>query len=161
LARDRYQEFVLAGMKLGHQEEFYRAEEGSILGGEEFVDATIPRLGETKRARKARAVEGARESFDAEMSLAAVEKVCRVRREEFCSSGKSARAVRAKEALILIGRQAGATMKQLAELTGLSSSAVSCRHDAAQSRVREQGAMRELIERIEKQYRRRIKESKA
>jgi len=161
LARERYQEFVLAGMKLGHQEEFYRAEEGRILGGEEFVDATIHRLGETKRPRKARAVEGARESFDAEMSLAAVEKVCRVRREEFCSSGKSARAVRAKEALILIGRQAGATMKQLSELTGLSSSAVSCRHDAAQSRVREQGAMRELMERIEKQYRRRIKESKA
>jgi len=93
--------------------------------------------------------------------VAAVEKVCGVRREEFCNSGKNARAVRAKEALILIGRQAGATMKQLSELTGLSSSAVSCRHDAAQSRVREPGAMRELMERIEKQYRRRIKESKA
>src|SRR5438552_902297 len=72
LARERYQEFVLAGMKLGHQEEFYRAEEGRILGGEEFVDATIHRLGETKRPRRASAAEGARESFDAERSVAAV-----------------------------------------------------------------------------------------
>src|SRR5436305_1171601 len=68
LARERYQEFVLAGMKLGHQAEFYRAEEGRILGGEEFVDATIHRLGETKRPRQASAAGGAGESFDAEGS---------------------------------------------------------------------------------------------
>ncbi len=32
-------------MKLGQQEEFYRAEDGRILGGGEFVDSTIHRIG--------------------------------------------------------------------------------------------------------------------
>jgi hypothetical protein len=36
LARDRYREFVAAGMKLGHREEFYLADEGRILGSEEL-----------------------------------------------------------------------------------------------------------------------------
>jgi hypothetical protein len=53
LARERYREFVAAGMKLGHREEFYLAEEGWILGTEEFVDKTIHRIGETRRVPRA------------------------------------------------------------------------------------------------------------
>jgi putative transposase len=52
-AREAYSRFVEAGMKLGHQEEFYLADEGRILGTEEFVDATIHRIGETSRAIRA------------------------------------------------------------------------------------------------------------
>src|SRR6266851_1860335 len=46
VAREWFAQFVIAGMKLGHREEFYLAEEGRILGTEEFVDATIHRIGE-------------------------------------------------------------------------------------------------------------------
>src|SRR5258707_9165834 len=51
-ARDRYREFVAAGMKHGHRAEFYVADEGRILGTEEFVDATIHRIGETSRSNR-------------------------------------------------------------------------------------------------------------
>src|SRR6266446_6280450 len=49
VARDRYRQFVAAGIKQGHCEEFYAADEGRILGTEEFGDATIHRIGEAKR----------------------------------------------------------------------------------------------------------------
>ena len=52
VARDRYRKFVAAGIKLGHCEEFYAADEGRILGSEEFIDATIHRIGETGRANR-------------------------------------------------------------------------------------------------------------
>ncbi len=151
VARERYREFVNAGMKLGHQAEFYRAEEGRILGGEEFVDATIHRLGETRR-NKTSGQNRARKPLDADRLIAVVEEICELEREEFCGPGKSAALVRAKEALILIGRQAGASVKLLSELTGLSSSAVSCRHDAARRRMREPGELRKVVKKIEKQY---------
>src|SRR5438445_6542952 len=48
-AREAYRQFVAAGMKIGHQEEFYQTDDGRILGTEEFVDATIHRIGEIKR----------------------------------------------------------------------------------------------------------------
>ena len=36
VARDRYRKFVAAGIKLGHGAEFYAADEGRILGSEEY-----------------------------------------------------------------------------------------------------------------------------
>jgi REP element-mobilizing transposase RayT len=45
VARDRYRKFVEAGLKQGHCREFYAADEGRILGSEEFIDATIHRIG--------------------------------------------------------------------------------------------------------------------
>src|ERR1043166_4536069 len=48
VARETYRQFVDAGMSHGHQAGFYLAEGGRILGSEEFVDATIHRIGETK-----------------------------------------------------------------------------------------------------------------
>jgi len=52
LARERFGVFVRAGMKLGHREEFYRAEEGRILGSEEFVQETKNRVGEIPRGAR-------------------------------------------------------------------------------------------------------------
>jgi predicted DNA binding protein len=43
----------------------------------------------------------------------------------------------AKEMLILIGLQMGASMKLLAEIIGISPSALSRRHDAARRKVRD------------------------
>ena len=47
--------------------------------------------------------------------VAAVEKVCRIPREDFCGPGKSGPAIMAKEMLILVGLQLGASMKVLSE----------------------------------------------
>jgi len=55
MARENFAQFVAAGAKLGHQEEFYLTGKGGILGSEEFVDETIHRLGETD-GRSARTV---------------------------------------------------------------------------------------------------------
>jgi len=52
LARERFALFVDAGIKVGHREEFYAAEEGRILGSEEFVDETKTRVGEIPRAAR-------------------------------------------------------------------------------------------------------------
>jgi len=158
-AREAYSRFVEAGMKLGHQEEFYLADEGRILGTEEFVDATIHRIGETSRAIPASGQIKVKD-FNPEALLEAVEKICRIPRGEFCNGGKSAGAVTAKEMIILTGHQAGASLKQLCLITGLSSSTVSRRNDAAKVKLREEPATRKLAASIKKQYE-RIAESQA
>jgi putative transposase len=159
-AREHFGQFVRAGIKLGHREEFYRAEEGRILGSEEFVDKTIHRIGETKSARKKGNQNQPSRPFDAEALLRAVESACLLGRIEFCGSGKKALAVEAKETLIVVGLEAGATMKMLASITGLSSSALSRRLDAVRCRARNDKRAAELIERVEKHYS-RIAESQA
>ena len=60
VARDRYRKFVEAGIKQGHCGEFYAADEGRILGGEEFIDATIHRIGETGRSNRDAKKDGSR-----------------------------------------------------------------------------------------------------
>jgi len=83
VARKAYGEFVTAGMKLGHREEFYLADEGRILGSEEFVDATIHRIGETKLSPRSRFAKqtGPNDRFDANRLIALVERACRVLRK--------------------------------------------------------------------------------
>jgi REP element-mobilizing transposase RayT len=153
VARERYCEFVRAGMKLGHRDEFYRAEEGRILGSEEFVDATIHRLGELEPGGKAKRhrIAAHSASFDAEALITAVEQVCGLERQQFCSRGKDARLVRVKEALILVGSRTGASNRVLSDLVGLSSSTVSRRHDSAYGRLRS-GDEKKLTDQIEELY---------
>jgi hypothetical protein len=72
VAVERFQLFLRGGMKHGHKEEFYRADEGRMLATEEWVAETITRLGEIPRgarplqecfaAGQRRANEGGRES---------------------------------------------------------------------------------------------------
>lgn len=152
MAHERYRHFVAAGMADGHCEEFYAVEEGRILGTEEFVDATIHRLGEVKQR-----VRGAKESAMAEIHadrlVAAVEKICRVSRAEFCGRSKSAEAVMAKEMLILVGSQIGASRSVLSGMIGLSSSSLSRRCDAGRAKLQENMALRDLAANIIRQYR--------
>lgn len=148
VAREAYRQFVAAGMKTGHQERFYQTDDGRILGTEEFVDETIHRLGESKRNRP----RSSKEEFNAERLIEAVEKVCRVAREDFCGASKTLQAVAARELLVLIGCQAGASLKMISEITGLSSSTVSRRNDAAKIKVRENAEMRGLVASIESYY---------
>lgn len=154
LARERYEQFVAAGIKLGHQEGLYLTDEGRILGSEEFVDATIHRIGETRRTRRVsdQKIISDAGRFKISRLIAAVEKTCRIPREEFYGLGKNARSVLAKEMLILTGYQLGASLKLLSEITGLSSGSVSRRHDAARIKIRENGEMIRLVARIRKEY---------
>ena len=135
VARDRYRQFVAAGMKDGHRKEFYAVEEGRILGSEEFVDATIHRIGETNREVSITDQRANGGEFKPDRLLAAVEESCRVSREEFCGPGKGAAAMTAKEILILTGLRVGASRKTLSELIGISDSALSRRADAVRLRA--------------------------
>ena len=154
VARERYRKFVAAGIKQGHCEEFYAADEGRILGTEEFIDATIHRIGETDQSnRRVKRKTSPVCEVQPDRLAAAVEKVCRIPREDFCGTGKSAPAIMAKEMLILIGLRMGASMKVLSEIIGISPSALSRRHDAARLKVRDNANTSKLASEIIQQYR--------
>jgi putative transposase len=150
VAREAYRQFVDAGVGQGHQAAFYLAESGQILGTEEFVDATIHRIGESASASSNQ--NGETREFNALALMQAVSEICEVRSAEFCGSSKIARAVIAKEMLALIGCEEGASLKLLSEVTGMNSSTVSRRCDAARLKVREKPELRKLAERIRKRY---------
>jgi hypothetical protein len=103
-ARDNFAAFVAAGARLGHQEELYLAEEGCLLGSEEFVDSTIHHVWELDSKSKQRS-EPADRKFNADRLISAVEEVFDLPRAEFCGRGKSAKTVLAKECLIGGGSQ--------------------------------------------------------
>lgn len=148
-ARKSFAEHVEAGATLGHQDGFYMAEHG-ILGSEEFVDATIHRLGETYI--HPRSDLNTRE-FDQEVLIRVVEGVLGTDRKNFHGPGKSVRSVFAKELLIVTGRKAGARVKALSEMTGLDPSTVSRRCDAGLVRMRDDVDFQKLSSNVLEQYR--------
>jgi putative transposase len=145
VARERYAKHVAAGMKLGHMAVLYETRAG-VLGSEEFVDATIHRMGEfepngtpTRSSKKAiKAADLAR----------AVQEFCEVHQDDLCSRAKGRRLVEAREILILAGRRAGLTAKALSDLTGLSIATVSRRHDAALMRLKRDSELEQIVDRI-------------
>jgi hypothetical protein len=149
IARERYGQFVTAGIGQGHCEEFYAADNGRILGTEEFVDATIHRIGE----RETGGLKKTATEFRADRLMAAIEKTCRVSRKEFCGRSKSAAAVAAKEMVIVIGLQVGASRRMLSEMIGISTSALSRRADAGGLKAQENEESRDLASNIIRQYR--------
>jgi len=154
-ARKEFRRFVTAGMKHGHRNDFYQADEGQILGDGEFVDAMIHRIGETERRVKSNdgEVKLARE-FDAVALATAVERNFGITKAKICGPGKGRRVMQAKEIMILVGRRQGASVRQLADLVGISISGVSRRHDAARRKVQEDQAVKLITEQIEKEYQR-------
>ena len=70
-------------------------------------------------------------------------------------SGKSAATVRSKELLVTTGSEMGVSLKTLADIFGLSQSAVSRRNDAAKLKLRKQGEMSKLAFAIAQEYRQR------
>ncbi len=131
-ARLRFAEHVRVASGLGHQLELYAPGENSILGSEEFVDATIHRLGEVEGGRRQKPEK---KRFDAESLFAAVESVFEISREEFCGSAKKLVSVSPKQAFILAGRQSGASVTELADILRIGTSNVSRRFDTAKTRV--------------------------
>ena len=153
VARDSYRKFVEAGIKQGHCREFYAADEGRILGSEEFIDATIHRLGETGRSNRDAKKKGLPVcEVEPDRLVAAVARVCSIPRENFCGTGKSGPAIMAKEMLILIGLQMGASMKLLSEIIGISPSALSRRHDAARRKLRDNANTSKVASEIIRHY---------
>ncbi len=78
--------------------------------------------------------------------VSAVESFCDVRREDIRSKAKERGLVTAREILILTGRRAGLNTKRLSEITGLSIAAISRRHDAALSRIKQDGELRRIAD---------------
>jgi REP-associated tyrosine transposase len=150
IAQRAFRQFVRAGMKHGHRDEFYSSEEGRILGNEEFVDAMIHRIGQTRR--RTNGSNSLKREFDAEALAKAVEKSCGIAQGKICGPGKSAELMRAKEAMILVGRNLGASVKELSELVSISISGVSRRHDAARRKAPEDQQLSLVTDQIEKDY---------
>jgi hypothetical protein len=80
------------------------------------------------------------------------------------TTGKSAKFVSAREALILTGTEVGAKLSTLAQITGLSSGTLSKRRDVARQRMNQNKDFEKLIGSVIKSYepnQRQIEESKA
>jgi hypothetical protein len=130
-------------MKLGHKEEFYKAEGGRILGSEEFVAETKHRVGEIPRG--ARPIAHIRKRIDPKALVAAVERVTGRKRREFCVSNKTRGLVLIKKAMIIVGREIGASNADLARITGLDASVVSRRFESGHIRMSESEEVRMLV----------------
>lgn len=78
-----------------------------------------------------------------------------------CGLGKSFQAVMAKEVLVVIGRDAGATVVQLSEITGLDTSSVSRGYEAAKQKAERNHKLAYARSLVERQYHDNIAESQA
>jgi len=153
IARKHFAQFVMAGKKIGHRKEFYQATEQRVLGTEEFVDATIHRIGHRPRERQLLRPTC---PFNSEALFAAVGQISGFRRSEFCGPSKNGAIVKVKEGLIIVGMEAGASVTRLSQITNMSTSTISRRHDAARSRMREHHELDKLVRDIRREYERRI-----
>jgi putative transposase len=146
LARERFGLFVRAGMKLGHREEFYRADEGRILGSEEWVAETKNRIGEIPRG--VRPQTQPRTRLDPEALMRAAEMVTGIAARELCSGKKSRALVLVKEAMIMVGRESGVSNAAMARLLGLDASVVSRRYESGKAKMDESQDARRLVKRL-------------
>ena len=157
-ARERFREFAAAGIGMDHSEDFDPVAEGCILGSQEFVDSTIHRIGDTPRLRSEHARKPERQC-DASRLISAVREVFGISADKFCGPEKSVKAVLAKEVLILIGREQGASVIELSFITGLDTSNVSRRCDAARLKLETDRKLAYAKTQVEKLYHSNIAES--
>ena len=153
LAREVFEQFVAAGIAHGHCKELYAVATDGILGSDEFVDATIHRIGKTepRLSRNQMKREGTTD-FNLDRLIATVEEICGISRKDFLGSGKYARAVMARELFIVVGYELGASLKVLAERMGLNSGTASRRHDAGKARMRENPEVARVVAAISEEY---------
>jgi hypothetical protein len=126
-----YIQFVEAGLGEKSQEGYYRADEGRLLGSDEFLKEMRHRVGEHRTQRQI---------FDGtsvEDLLGAAELSSGLTRRELCSKSKNRRTVAVKEAVIVLGRELGIRNRELAEALGIDASAVTRRVEAARIRAEE------------------------
>jgi len=154
LARERFEMFVNAGLRFGRREEFYGGEEGRILGAEEFVEAIKKRVGEVG---KGKVKKGAASGL--EQLIRVVAEATRLKQEEICSGSKKREVVIAKEALIIVGQEAGGSKAELSRLIGLDISAVSRRFESGRTRMNQSTEMQKLVNEVRKRYKKSGPES--
>lgn len=147
LARERFEVFVNAGLKVGRREEFYGGEEGRILGAEEFVEAMKKRVGEVG---KAKAKKGT--ARELEVLIGAVAEATRLKREEICSGSKKGAVVIAKEALIIVGQEVGGSKADLARLIGIDISGVYRRFESGRTKMNHSTEMQKLVNEVRRLY---------
>ena len=160
VARERFRDFVAAGIGFEYPTEFVSPAEGDILGSDEFIDDTIHRISQAPRGKRRRR-DAEVPDFDAEALIVAVETVFTLTRDKFCGSEKTAKAVLAKEVMIMFGREVGASVTDLSDITDLDTSNVSRRFDAARERVETDAKLAYAKGLVEREYRARIAESQA
>ena len=157
-AREAFSAYVTAGIGIQYPDDLDSPVEGYILGSDEFVDETIHRIGDTPRRRSEHTKVEARQ-FDAAELISAVAQVFGLSSEQFCGPEKSAKAILAKETLILIGREQGATVNQLSLIAGLDTSNISRRCDAARLKLETDRKLSYAKGQVEKLYLASIAES--
>jgi hypothetical protein len=133
-------------MKQGHKDELYQANEGRILGSEEFVTETKKRIGEIPRGARNQVRPGSR--MDPKALIEAAARVTGFEAQELCSAKKGRALVRAKEAMIVVGREMGASNAALARLMGLDVSVVSRRHESGRAKMKESKEERQMVSRL-------------
>jgi len=157
-AREYFKAYVAAGIGAEYPEDFDSPAEGYILGSAEFVDSTIHRIGDTPRRRSEHRNKRER-LFNASILVASVASVFGLSEDKFCGPEKSARAVLAKEVLILIGREHGAGVTELSLIAGVDTSNVSRRCDAARQKLQTDRKLAYAKSQTEKLYLANIAES--
>ena len=157
IARNYFADYV--GTVLPDDDVAYSTAEGDILGSDEFVDEAIHRLGVVEKPPRRKAKD--EPALDAESLVSAVEEVFGMSRKDLFGSGKNTRVIMAKEVLIITGREAGARIAELANITGLDSSNVSRRYDAAKLSAVTDTKLAYAKTLVEHKYRERIAESQA
>ncbi len=138
-----------------YDEAFTILDGGRILGSDEFVDATIHRIGETGKVYKPTDGRLGREvvRIDEAALIASAEQVFDLPREYFLGSGNRHRnAVLVKEAILASGCRIGASLAELSRLIGLTASTASRRHDSAQVRLKNDENFKTHVSRVVEQY---------
>jgi len=143
LARERYIAFVKGGMRFGRQNELYGGEDERVLGSEEFIESMKKHVGDIGKG-KVKKITGE----DLEELMEAVAEATGLTREEICSGKKKREVVIAREALIIVGREMGASNADLARLIGRDSSVVCRRFESGRIRLNESKEMKRLIKKV-------------
>jgi hypothetical protein len=151
-AREHFAEFVAAGARSGDDEDFLMIGREGILGSDEFVDNAIHHIWERDETN-GRGRADKQDDFSRDAMIAAVESVFDIDSREFLGSSKTPRAVRAKEALIAAGRRMGASVTELAKITGLNTSTISRRYDNVIQMIRDDTALKSRIDKVAREYR--------
>ena len=73
-------------------------------------------------------------------------------RSDFCGRGKAPRVGMAKQALILVGRRHGASVTELAKLTGMTISNISRRSEAAAKRSAGDNEFEQIVAKVNEDY---------
>jgi hypothetical protein len=106
-----YSLFVEASLDEKSRGDYYRAAEGRLLGGEEFLETVRHRVGAQK---------GARQRFDRtsiEDLLIAANRSSGLSRQELCGKSKPRATVAVREAMIVVGRERGLSNRELVAWT--------------------------------------------